>query len=108
MTLAIGGSFNTVSSIQYAACPLNSKASPTATMGLPVVLRMNAPLSLTLMVLPPGSEAVPRSSAPPVMEMAELPKPVDSWMMSSRRVRPPPVTRMVGALELLAKVECGR
>jgi hypothetical protein len=50
--------------------PFTVKVSPAAVMGLAVVLRANAPAPLTLIVLPPGLEAVPRSAVPPVTSTA--------------------------------------
>jgi hypothetical protein len=44
---------------QEVRVPFTVKTSPTAAMGLEVVLRRKMPVPLTFSVLPPGSEAVP-------------------------------------------------
>ena len=65
---------------------------------------MNGPVPFTLMVLPPGLAAVPKSSVPPLTAMAGSLVPVDDFTTSFRRVRLPPVTRMVGASPVVTKV----
>lgn len=68
------------------------------------MLLISTPAPLTFNTFPPALAAVPRSTVPPVMLMAASLKPVDSWIVSLRSVRLPPVTRMVGASPVVTKV----
>ena len=77
--------------------PLTFRVSPVAGMLTAVALWTNSPGPLTSRLLPPGLAVVLRSTLPPVTLMAASVKPVDSSITTSRSVRLPPVTRMVGA-----------
>src|SRR5206468_1444014 len=52
------------------ANPLIVNVSPTAETGLPLALWTSSPAPLTLIVFPPGLAVVPRSTEPPVIQMA--------------------------------------
>ncbi len=85
--------------------PLLSKVSPTAETEPAVVVCTSWPDPLTFRVLPPGLAAVPRSTVPPVTETAGAVAVADACTMASfRKVRLPPVTRMVGASVAVLKV----
>ena len=74
--------------------------SPPVETELAVVLCTNSSPVVILMMLPPGEPVVPRSTVPPVIEMAAWPPALEPSIVLLRITSEPPLTKIVGALVL--------